>query len=382
MAGGKETPRQKMIGMMYLVLTALLALNVSKSIIAAFVTLNDKLDYSAEIIHRTSEDTYGGFDKKKAALKATKGDMKLFNEWSGRSESLKKRTAMTVGFLLSECNEMIKTSEGTDWVEEKDDDGNITKLKPLMEINGMDNYDIPTNLFVGGNPTSPNARGMALRDSVHAYRDAVCSLMGTYKIGKKSYDFTPPEDPSKLHESLMKCNEKDTQKIAAFYHALTIPEKLPSHSHGAEDQPWPSVTFDHAPIVAAAAMFTSLKLDIKNAESIAAEYMLGKIDAPTFNFNKIEPLAFAKTGYINQGDSLALNVMIAAYDSNEVSKIKYGLDEDTSNQENWKQVSGAIGLPGDKPGPHKVKGAIAVKEKEKKHGSLGNLTIQLVNQWV
>ena len=37
--GGKETPRQKMIGMMYLVLLALLAMNVSKSIIAAFMSI-------------------------------------------------------------------------------------------------------------------------------------------------------------------------------------------------------------------------------------------------------------------------------------------------------------------------------------------------------
>ena len=44
MAGGKETPRQKMIGMMYLVLTALLALNVSKDILYAFVVVNDGLE--------------------------------------------------------------------------------------------------------------------------------------------------------------------------------------------------------------------------------------------------------------------------------------------------------------------------------------------------
>ena len=81
------------------------------------------------------------------------------------------------------------------------------------------------------------------------------------------------------------------------------------------EMPWPSVMFDHAPIVAAAAMLTSLKLDIKNAESVASEYMLSKVEAPSFNFNKIEPLAFARTGYINQGDSLDLSVMIAAYDS-------------------------------------------------------------------
>jgi hypothetical protein len=44
MGGGKETPRQKMIGLMYLVLMALLAMNVSKEIINAFITLNNKLE--------------------------------------------------------------------------------------------------------------------------------------------------------------------------------------------------------------------------------------------------------------------------------------------------------------------------------------------------
>ncbi|MBL7944309.1 MAG: gliding motility protein GldM, partial [Flavobacteriales bacterium] len=43
MAGGKETPRQKMIGMMYLVLTALLALNVSKEILDAFIAIDKGL---------------------------------------------------------------------------------------------------------------------------------------------------------------------------------------------------------------------------------------------------------------------------------------------------------------------------------------------------
>ena len=48
MAGGKETPRQKMIGMMYLVLTALLALNVSKSILEAFVAIEENIQISNE----------------------------------------------------------------------------------------------------------------------------------------------------------------------------------------------------------------------------------------------------------------------------------------------------------------------------------------------
>ncbi len=48
MAGYKETPRQKMIAMMYLVLTALLALNVSVEIINAFVVVNKSMESTNE----------------------------------------------------------------------------------------------------------------------------------------------------------------------------------------------------------------------------------------------------------------------------------------------------------------------------------------------
>jgi hypothetical protein len=48
MAGGKETPRQRMIGMMYLVLTALLALQVSNQILQKFVLLNDGMERTSE----------------------------------------------------------------------------------------------------------------------------------------------------------------------------------------------------------------------------------------------------------------------------------------------------------------------------------------------
>ena len=47
MAGNKLPPRQKMIGMMYLVLTALLAMNVSKDILDAFIIVNDGLEKTA-----------------------------------------------------------------------------------------------------------------------------------------------------------------------------------------------------------------------------------------------------------------------------------------------------------------------------------------------
>ena len=101
MGGGKETPRQKMIGMMYLVLTALLALNVSKEIIRAFVTINDKLESSGDVIAKSSSAKYIELQSKRLALVSTKGDTKNVDFWISKTEKLSNRTNQMIHFILN-----------------------------------------------------------------------------------------------------------------------------------------------------------------------------------------------------------------------------------------------------------------------------------------
>ena len=63
MAGYKETPRQKMIAMMYLVLTALLALNVSVEILEAFIVVNESLETTNDNLNRKVVGAYGKFEQ-------------------------------------------------------------------------------------------------------------------------------------------------------------------------------------------------------------------------------------------------------------------------------------------------------------------------------
>ncbi len=363
MAGGKQTPRQKMIGMMYLVLTALLALNVTKEVVNAFVTINDKLDASSSIIGNKINEDYTEFDLKKMTLLAKGANLDLFNTWKGKADSLQIQTAQMVDFLLGECNAMIKAAEGEDWIAEngRNEDGGIIKLKPLMDIGVKDNYDIPTQIFIGGDPTKPIDRGVAIREMIHDYRNDVTEMMGTYSEGEKEWRFTAPEDENLLDEALKTVNPKDKERINHFYRSLTIPETLYDQGE-AKEMPWVSVTFNRAPIVAATAMFTALKVDVKNAESIASEFMLSKIKEPPYPINKIEPMTLARSGYLNIGDSMQLNVLIAAYDSTEVYRVKWGMNEDTL-PERWKETTGGINLDGASPGKHRIKGAIGVRER-------------------
>jgi len=62
MAGGKETPRQRMIGMMYLVLTALLALQVSNQILQKFVLLNDGMERTSKNFVLKNESMVGSIE--------------------------------------------------------------------------------------------------------------------------------------------------------------------------------------------------------------------------------------------------------------------------------------------------------------------------------
>jgi len=70
MAGGKETPRQKMIGMMYLVLTALLAMNISKDVLNAFIQINNGLAKTNTILDEKSGATIEAINKSTEGAKA------------------------------------------------------------------------------------------------------------------------------------------------------------------------------------------------------------------------------------------------------------------------------------------------------------------------
>lgn len=366
MAGGKETPRQKMIGMMYLVLTALLALNVSKEIINAFAKLDIKLMESNTIILNNRDALMGQFD----AMMAMPANKATVKPWQEKAEKVMKMAYEMDKYINIDCkNELIKAVEQKDYVtEDTKNKGRFITISP-MEIEQKDNYDAATLLF-GGEPGTPgHAKGAEIREKIMKYRDELLEFVTVYNDGKKNYKFnaksvksTDPEGMIKeLREELKKSvYPEDRDKVEAIYKMLTIPEKLKDFE---EEVDWQLGMFDHAPVVAASALFTALSNDIRTAEVKAIEILLAKCNVPPFKFNKIDPLAFARSNYINMGDSLQLSVMIAAYDSTEIPTIKYGMDGDTANEAAWKEVKGKIKLDGTQAGQHYIKGVIGVKEK-------------------
>lgn len=378
MAGGKETPRQKMIGLMYLVLMALLAMNVSKEVINAFVTLNNNIDgANRDMIYANGKliDEMAAKAKNPELGPKEKAEAEM---WYQRGLDVHAMCRRTANFFMGEANAMLAEGEAGEWIEDAGDG-----FMSIVDLNGhdheyqkKDDYDVPTRMFVGDNFKNINERGTALKTTLETYRDSLCILIGdkTKEDGTGNYSFTPPEGISKanqddtawidqLDEALVNVKPSDHAAIKEIYRILTVPEMV--HNHG-EEYPWQAGQFDHAPMAAAAAIFTGIKSKVIQAEKVALNNFGEQSQAPPFKFNKIEPLSFANTAYINVGDSLNMRVMIAAYDSTAATEIRYWVDDSTFSDENMIESSkNDVTLAGG-AGDHYVYGQIAVETKSGK----------------
>lgn len=106
MAGNKLSPRQKMIGMMYLVLIALLALNVSKTVLEAFSKINGSLYKTSINFANKNNQVYAEFDQA-AETNPTKA-----GPWKEKAYSVKKEADELVDRLQRLKFELVSMGDG------------------------------------------------------------------------------------------------------------------------------------------------------------------------------------------------------------------------------------------------------------------------------
>ncbi|MDC1282962.1 hypothetical protein N8Z27_02145, partial [Crocinitomicaceae bacterium] len=320
MAGGKETPRQKMIGMMYLVLTALLALNVSKSILDAFVAIeeNTQLGNIAQV--ERGDGFVIAVRGEKGALQATdpKGNaakIKSIDEALTQMDQINKITGVMIKKIddikidiMKKSGESVDTYKNNDeesimWV--KYDGSKENQCRPtrmhLMAVQAKDQYDIPMHEIIGEDITNPTGSGIKLWKDLIAYRSELMNLAGTYKWGGKQFkvdvkSINKYKDNKELSKMIMDMvdgddvNPDDKEGLAVIYNRLTKSER--KDVHDVKNVHWIGMTFDHSPLVAALASLSSMQQDILSARAEALYLWKQKISTGEYSFDKIMPLAY------------------------------------------------------------------------------------------
>jgi gliding motility-associated protein GldM len=157
MAGGKLTPRQKMINLMYLIFIAMLALNMSKEVLSAFGILNVKIVESNSITEQRNEISYAQLQQKAADQPGQFGEKKI-----------KVEKIRTISKEFNDYIENIKTSVTKNF--ERDSKGNL----PYEE---MDKGDLIDRMFFTGDKVSKT--GQEFLDRINNYSAQIKQVGGS-----------------------------------------------------------------------------------------------------------------------------------------------------------------------------------------------------------
>lgn len=277
MAHGKETPRQKMIGMMYLVLTALLALNVSKDILDAFVLVEGGLSKTTENFDSRNQIVYDQFS---AMVISNPTRVK---PWQDKALEVKRKADSLFNYIQALKVEIIQKAEGKDTkaVEGKKINGELIESK--------DNTDIPAEIMYGSNNTG---KGRDLKKMIEHYREYLVSL------------------------------SSDADITTSLNHTLDTSD--PPAKEGIEKVTWESKHFEGLPLIAVATIMSKMQGDIRNAESEIIHYLVNQIDAGSFKFNKLEPTVIPNSNYVIRGNEYKAEVFLAASDTTQRPSIYVG----------------------------------------------------------
>lgn len=347
MAGGKETPRQKMIGLMYLVLTALLALNVSKQILDAFVAIEDNIQRGSITQYDRGETAKGTLIEELSSVtkdEAGRAKAAKIKKYLGMIEKIDKNVAEFIKYVDDLKLELIEKVEGPESVKvaKPNDKESIlwkkydpqTPLLPtrlyLQAIQQKDNFDVPMHEIVGSeiSKVDPTKKGQKLWDLYNGLRKSIVETAGTYKEGEKNSwkvkvkdinDYKDFQDLSKQIEKMIKgggnkVNPEDLEALLSIYQELTKQEFADHHE--AKNIHWLGRTFDHAPLVGALASLSSLQNEILSARAKAVNLLKSKVTTGEFSFNKIQQLV-SGPGVATSGEEVELLVTMAAYDSDK-----------------------------------------------------------------
>lgn len=386
MAGGKETPRQRMIGMMYLVLTAILALNVSQSVLDAFVAIEENLQKS-NLFQVERGNVFLG--EVRAELSSSKGEeLKAKRERLEyafrRMNEIDSLTAGMIQFLDDLKLEMLTESgEDVSQVHEGDETAiywkkgsNCVPMRlNLAAVEGQDRFDEPMYVMgIADDIRRPVGKGMELWEKLLNFRSEMVKLTGTYQWSASAHyevrtqainDFKSANDLYARVAKMMDANKQmnsreDRQVLTELYVMLTKKER--NKVHDLEDVHWVGMTFDHAPVVAAVASLSSLQQDVLAARNLALGHWRSKLGMDEYGFNSIMPLAYGQP-IANKGDSVYLEVMMVAHDSYNQPEVKVVSGADDAKVHYPQNGRGVVGFKVSATGEQVITGTVAVRNK-------------------
>ena len=294
-----------MIGMMYLVLTALLALNISKEVLNGFVKVENSLQDTQHTLKGKVAETLTTLEVKYAQNKEKVGP------FMDKARDVRERSDNLVNYITQLKGRCMATSEGkyddavaNDFVNfiGQDETGMDTTIN-LALIEKKDEYQELTAFMVGSEPQNPKFdendpwSATALRKNLEAYRD--------YLKGVKLVD-----------------SQGQTRELPEYI-KVQLDERFTfeNEMEDGKEVLWEAANFYDVPLAAVMPLMSKMIVDVQDAQEDVLSWLLGGIEAKSYKFTNLMPLVVPESNYILRGDSFRADVLLAAYDATNAPDI-------------------------------------------------------------
>lgn len=303
MAGGKETPRQRMIGILYLVLLGLIALEVPENLLDAFKNIGDSLNASKTNVKTGIDNTFSAFEKTKLIQEPERAKRPYEN--ATKAKQLADNLDNYIEYLKAT---LVKESGGMS--------------ASTGDYAGREGMDYSVDLMV-----DRRKNGYTLHKKIDSTRKAMLALL----------------------------DSKDTVGMNLSLHATP-----PKPRAGFPTKDWEQANFGEGiPMGAAMTSLIKIQSDVKNSENEVVKKLLGKVDQAQVNLDQFNAVAVAPTSYVLVGQPYTAQVFLTASDSRS--------SPDISVDGSKLQTSGGKGMYSGSTGSegvHTWTGKIVVKQTD------------------
>ncbi|MCU0422189.1 MAG: gliding motility protein GldM [Bacteroidia bacterium] len=307
MADKTASPRQKMINMMYLVLTALLALNVSAEILKAFHLVETSMSRAGENIDKKNQETYKAIVK----YKSDHPTDPIAIEAEQKSKAAMTISSDAVKYFQDIKDQLISLTGG------RKEDSNGDGKQDDEEIVGASNTEIHANLMI------VQKKGEEVKAKINKVRDDLMALVPKDKQGEIKSDLYTLDPP-----------ESEGKKVS-----------------------WESEMFEHTPLAAVNTLLTKIQNDIKNTESQVLNYWKSNLTGDVIVIDNFEAQIIPTNGtYISQGSKFTADIFLAAASSKTDATVTVG-----GSSIKMENGIGKYDVPASGEGEKKFKAVITTK---------------------
>ena len=327
-----ETPRQKMIAMMYLVYTALLALNVSVEILNGFVTVGDAMNESNKNIETQLMEAYDMFDQA-MILDSTKAVKYYEAAQAIRAYTDSVKSLIDegrYGFLcyMQKSADVVRHNADKSTTKRKiplvDNSGNplLDSAKVALDLGGLDiiekkdNTDMGTHFFYN----EGTGKAIDIKNAIIAYKENVAAIFKDTNITHDTVDVN---------------------------FGMNVEGEFWS-SHAGRLVSWEEYNFDGAIAVADIVCLSRMKSELMNAEYDAIKKLFGMIGKEDFKFDQVAAICRPTSSYVIQGGKYEMKVNVGAYDSKREFRAVINGAEYKSGPDGSITYTAGAGAPGER----------------------------------